>query len=152
MAATLGVSLRYGMWGAEGQEPGCTTVACLIWLGLGSLFSNAFLRVYHYHEVLVGKKSTMWPIALQVSYEASHGVHQCCRSGGRPSSSGRQRGVSGLRRPQASAPYEMLLVLESTQQSTTPLCLMQLILDMFASTVNGKKKPFLWIPQQLEFL
>lgn len=66
--ATVGVSFRYGMWGEETLELGCTVVACLLWLGLGSLFSAAFLRVYHYHDVLVKKNCDMWPILCQVSH------------------------------------------------------------------------------------
>lgn len=65
--ATFGVSLRYGMWGTDGQEVGCTAVAWFVWLGLGALFSTAFLRVYRYHDVLVRENGVMWPIVAQVS-------------------------------------------------------------------------------------
>lgn len=67
IVATLGVSLRYGMWGTDGQEVGCTAMACLLWLGLGGLFSTAFLRVYRNHDVLVKHSGVMWPIVSQVS-------------------------------------------------------------------------------------
>lgn len=65
--ATLGVSLRYGMWGADGEEIGCAGVAWLVWIGLGALFSTAFLRVYRYHDVLVKHNGLMWPVVPQVS-------------------------------------------------------------------------------------
>lgn len=65
--ATLGVSVRYGLWGEAGEDMGCTAVACLVWLGLGALFSTAFVRVYRYHNVLVKHSGDMWPVVSQVS-------------------------------------------------------------------------------------
>ncbi|CAM9180196.1 unnamed protein product [Scytosiphon promiscuus] len=64
--ATLGVSIRYGMWGAAGEDVECDAVLCLTWLGLGALFSSAFLRVYRYHNVLVRQSGVMWPVAYQL--------------------------------------------------------------------------------------
>lgn len=59
--------MRYGMWGTDAEEVGCTAVACFFWLGLGALFSTAFLRVYRYHDVLVKHSGVMWPVVFQVS-------------------------------------------------------------------------------------
>lgn len=59
--------MRYGMWGAVGEELGCGTAAWFTWLGLGGLFSSAFLRVFRYHDVLVTKSGVMFPVVCQVS-------------------------------------------------------------------------------------
>lgn len=65
--ATIGVSIRYGMWGEEGKDIGCDAVLCLTWLGLGALSSSALLRVYRYHNILVKQSGDMWPVMIQVS-------------------------------------------------------------------------------------
>lgn len=67
MLATIGVSMRYGMWRAVGEELGCNKVSWFTWLGLGALFSSTFLRVFRYHDVLVRQSGVMWPVACQVS-------------------------------------------------------------------------------------
>lgn len=59
--------MRYGMWGAVGEEVGCNTAVWVSWLGLGALFSTGLLRVFRYHDVLVKHSSTMSPVVCQVS-------------------------------------------------------------------------------------
>ncbi|CAN0078184.1 unnamed protein product, partial [Pylaiella littoralis] len=66
IVATIGVSMRYGMWGAVGEEVGCNTAVWVSWLGLGALFSTGLLRVFRYHDVLVKHSSTMSPVVCQL--------------------------------------------------------------------------------------
>lgn len=101
IAATFGVSSRYGLWGADGQELGCTAVACLVWLGLGALFSAAFLRVYRYHDVMVKHSGVMWPIVSQVSDKSD------LFPPGRVPTTGMRQAASTVRKSplEAAAPY-----------------------------------------------
>lgn len=59
--------MRYGLWGADGEALGCDVVASFTWIGLGALFSTAFLRIYRAHDVLVRQDGAMWPVVAQVS-------------------------------------------------------------------------------------
>lgn len=58
------------MWGSlhrmESWPLGCNLEVLLLWLGLGALFSCAFIRVYRYHNILVKCDGSMWPVPLQV--------------------------------------------------------------------------------------
>ncbi|CAB1111553.1 unnamed protein product [Ectocarpus sp. CCAP 1310/34] len=65
--ATLGVSMRYGLWGSDGEALGCDVVASFTWIGLGALFSTAFLRVYRAHDVLIRQDGGMWPVVAQLA-------------------------------------------------------------------------------------
>ncbi|CAM9975069.1 unnamed protein product [Ectocarpus sp. 12 AP-2014] len=65
IVATFGVSMRYGLWGSDGEALGCDVVASFTWIGLGALFSTAFLRVYRAHDVLVRQDGAMWPVVAQ---------------------------------------------------------------------------------------
>ncbi|CAM9777285.1 unnamed protein product [Ectocarpus fasciculatus] len=58
--------MRYGLWGADGEALGCDVVASFTWIGLGALFSTAFLRIYRAHDVLVRQDGAMWPVVAQL--------------------------------------------------------------------------------------
>lgn len=59
--------MRYGLWGSDGEALRCDVVASFTWIGLGALFSTAFLRIYRAHDVLVRQDGGMWPVVAQVS-------------------------------------------------------------------------------------